>query len=235
MNAVILAGGLGTRLRERAPDLPKAMAPVAGRPFLEYVLDSLLAGGICQVLLSVGYRSSEIIQHFGHRYGDITIRYCVEAEPLGTGGAIAYALSDEPEEAALVMNGDTFLDIDYRGLLRWYEAGPSRLAMVLRSVPDVARYGAVLTSGERVVGFAEKGKAGPGLINAGMYVVQPGIFAASGLSGKFSFEVDLLQHHCQALQPRAYVTDAYFIDIGVPPDFDRAQRELPERVTTPRP
>ena len=234
MKAVVLAGGLGTRLRESVPDLPKAMAPVAGRPFMEYLLDGMQAGGIHEVLLSVGYRSDDIIRHFGSRYRGISIGYCVEQEPLGTGGAIAYALSHGTQETVLVLNGDTFLDIDYRALLRWYEAAPARLAMVLCKLPDVTRYGSVLTSGDVVVGFAEKGAAGPGLINAGMYVVQPGIFAEFGLSGKFSFETDLLQRHCLSLKPRAYVSDAYFIDIGVPQDFERAQRELPARVPGPR-
>lgn len=230
----MLAGGFGTRLRERVPDLPKAMAPVAGRPFLEFLLDSLRAGGICDVVLSVGYRNEAIFKHFGDYYAGIAIRYCVEQQPLGTGGAIAYALSQEPFETALILNGDTFLDLDYRVLLHWYAEEPKSVAMVLRHQPDVARYGAVLTSGERVVGFAEKGRSGPGLINAGVYIVQSDIFAGFDHAETFSFETDFLQRHCLTLQPRAYVSDAYFIDIGVPEDFDRAQRELPERVVARR-
>ncbi len=226
MKALVLAGGLGTRLRDRVPDLPKVMAPIAGRPFLEYVLDGLHAGGIREVVLSVGYRSTDVIGHFGSRYRDTTIRYAVESEPLGTGGAIVHALSGEPDEPLLVLNGDTLLDIDYRKLLRWYTTGSAELAIVLRALPDVTRYGSVLTSGERVLGFEEKGKAGPGLVNAGMYVLDPSVFGERGFSGKFSFEVDFLQAHCATLQPSGYVSQGYFIDIGVPADFDRAQREL---------
>ena len=230
MKAIILAGGLGTRLRERVPNLPKAMAPVAGRPFLEYLLDALWTGGIQEVLLSVGYRSDDIIKHFGNRYRGTIVHYCIETQPLGTGGAIAHALSQQPDEVALVLNGDTFLGIDYRRLLRWYAEGPTEFAMVLHNLPDMGRYGAVLTSGERVVGFAEKGTSGPGLINAGIYIIQSGIFAKFDLRREFSFEVDFLQRYCDALRPRAYVSDAYFIDIGVTEDFERAQRELPMRV-----
>jgi D-glycero-alpha-D-manno-heptose 1-phosphate guanylyltransferase len=225
MKAVVLAGGLGTRLRERVPELPKPMAPVAGRPFLEYLLDRLVKGGVREICLSVGYRSEAVMAHFGHAYRGAAIRYAVEAEPLGTGGAIAHAA--QGADPVLVLNGDTLLDIDYGALLRWYAEASARVAMVLRAVPDVARYGSVLVADGRVSGFLEKGRGGPGLINAGVYIVQPEVFAAFGLSGKFSFEADLLQAHCAALSPRAWVADAYFIDIGVPEDYDRAQHELP--------
>jgi D-glycero-alpha-D-manno-heptose 1-phosphate guanylyltransferase len=234
MKALVLAGGLGTRLRDRVPDPPKVMAPVAGRPFLEYVLDGLQAGGMRQVILSVGYKSAEIIGHFGNRYRDTAIRYAIESEPLGTGGAIVHALAGEPDEPVLVCNGDTLLDINYRELLRWYAATPAKLAMVLRTLPEVARYGSVLASGAWVVGFEEKGKTGPGLVNAGMYVLEPGIFGELGFSGKFSFEVDFLQPHCATLQPSAYVSEGFFIDIGMPADFDRAQSELPRTAQSRR-
>ncbi len=227
MKAIILAGGLGSRLRERVPDLPKPMAPVAGRPFLEYVLDRLIAGGVSEIILSVGYRADVIMAHFENAYRNAVVSYAVETEPLGTGGAIVHALNGQSGYPVLVLNGDTFLNIDYGELLRWYAQSPAQVAMVLREVPDIARYGSVLVSGERVSGFVEKGKVGPGLINAGVYIVHPDVFAAFSLSGKFGFETDLLGSHCEVLSPRAFITDAYFIDIGIPDDYDRAQHELP--------
>jgi len=226
MKTVVLAGGAGTRLRQRVPDLPKPMASVAGRPFLEYLLDRLLAAGLREITLSVGYRADSIIAHFGDAYGEARLSYAVEKQPLGTGGAMAHALSGA-SEAALVLNGDTLLEVDYAKLIDWYLREPVRVAMVLKPVPDTARYGSVEISGERVTGFAEKGKAGAGLINAGVYIVQPAVFAQFGLSGRFSFEQDLLARHCKALSPRAFPTEAYFIDIGVPEDYERAQGELP--------
>jgi D-glycero-alpha-D-manno-heptose 1-phosphate guanylyltransferase len=227
VKAIVLAGGFGTRLQERVPDVPKPMAPVAGRPFLEYVLDHLIEGGIHEIILSVGYRADLIMGHFGHNYRNVVVSYSVETEPLGTGGAIVHALRQEDDDSVLVLNGDTFLNIDYRKLIHWYEQTPAQVAMVLKEVSDAARYGSVLATGERIFGFVEKGKAKAGLINAGVYIVQPSVFETFSLSGKFSFETDLLQRHCNLLSPRAFLTEAYFIDIGVPDDYDRAQYELP--------
>lgn len=227
MKAIILAGGFGTRLRKRVSDLPKPMAPVAGRPFLEYVIDRLIAGGVRHIILSVGYMADVIKDHFGHAYRDAEVEYAVESDPLGTGGAIAHAIVGKGEDAVLVLNGDTFLNIDYVELMCWYQQAPAQVAMVLKKVQDVSRYGSVLVSGERISGFAERGKTGSGLINAGVYIIKPSIFEAMGLAGRFSFEADLLQCNFDALSPRAFLTDAYFIDIGVPDDYDRAESELP--------
>ncbi len=227
MRTIILAGGIGTRLRQRVPDLPKPMAPVAGRPFLEYVLDGLIADGVSDIVLSVGYRAEVIQAHFGSNYRGATVHYAVEEEPLGTGGAIAYALRGAEDSPALILNGDTLLQLDYAALFEWYQRETSAVAMVLREVPDVTRYGAVIANSGRLSGFAEKGMSGRGLINAGAYIVQPEVFKMCGLAGNFSFEKDVLQNHLESLRPRAYITEGYFIDIGIPEDFERAQHELP--------
>jgi D-glycero-alpha-D-manno-heptose 1-phosphate guanylyltransferase len=224
VRTVILAGGLGTRLRSRTGELPKPMASVAGRPFLAHLLDRLTAAGLTDITLSVGYRAEAIRQHFGESYGGARLTYAVEAEPLGTGGALAHALGNGGP--ALALNGDTLLDLDYRAFLAWYQQEPAAFALALKKLDDAARYGTVSVSGERVTGFREKGQPGAGLINAGVYILQPEVFARFGLSGAFSLERDLLERHCAALAPRAYPTDAYFIDIGVPEDYDRAQNEL---------
>ena len=229
MKAVVLAGGLGTRLRDAVPDLPKPMAPVAGRPFLAYVLDALVRGGFADITLSVGYRWEAIHEYFGKRYREASLTYAVESEPLGTGGAVAHAFAETgmaPRDVALVLNGDTFLDIDFAALRTWHERAPDTPGMVLRSVADTARYGSVDVSDGIVTGFAEKGGSGTGLINAGVYLLPADIFTRVGLAGRFSLEADLLQRHCAALRVRAWPTDAYFIDIGVPEDYARAQTEL---------
>jgi len=227
MHAVILAGGRGTRLGLNTHDLPKPMVQVAGRPFLEYVIDCLVDGGIRGITLSVGYKAQAIRTHFGTSYRGATLTYAAEEQPIGTGGAMVNALHGTANEPALVLNGDTLLKLDFAALIDWYLREPVLVAMVLRQMDDVARYGAVTVDGQHVTGFHEKGRRGPGLINAGVYVIQPAVFRTFGLSGVFGFEADLLQRHCQALRPRAYVTRAYFIDIGVPADLDRARAEFP--------
>ncbi|MDA8362703.1 MAG: nucleotidyltransferase family protein [Gammaproteobacteria bacterium] len=236
MRAIVLAGGFGARLRQMVPELPKPMAPVAGRPFLEYVLDGLIESGIRDVVLSVGYRGDVIQAHFGSDYRGAVVHYALESKPLGTGGAIAYALRGREGAPAVVLNGDTLLQLDYTAVFEWYRRDPSTVAMVLKDVPDVARYGAVIEDGGRVSGFAEKGRSGRGLINAGVYIVRPEVFEMLGLAGNFSFEKDVLQDHLESIRPRAYVTKGYFIDIGIPDDYERAQRELPAlfRGNTPR-
>jgi D-glycero-alpha-D-manno-heptose 1-phosphate guanylyltransferase len=226
MRAVVLAGGRGTRLLERVRDVPKPMAPVAGRPFLEYVLDGLISAGSTPICLSVGYMAEVVQSHFGARYRGTPIEYAVERSPLGTGGGIALALSDATAGPSLVVNGDTFLKVDFAKFADWYWQDPVPVAIMLRTVDDISRYGAVRLEGQTVVGFAEKGGSGRGLINAGVYVVRPEVFSKCGLSGAFSFETDLLARHLACLRVRAFVTDGYFIDIGVPEDFDRAQVEF---------
>ena len=139
---------------------------------------------------------------------------------------MALALKGDESSPALVLNADTLVDIDYPALMAWYAQTPTPVAIVLRHVPDVSRYGAVVLLGERVVEFQEKGQEGPGLVNAGVYVVRPEIFSQYGSGEHFSFETDILQPYCRELQPRAFVTTGYFIDIGTPSDYERAQREV---------
>jgi D-glycero-alpha-D-manno-heptose 1-phosphate guanylyltransferase len=229
MRAIILAGGMGTRLRTLVPDLPKPMAPIAGRPFLEYLIEKLAAGGVRDIVLSVGYRADAISDHFGARWGEAAISYVREDEPLGTGGAIALAARGWAGGSLLVLNGDTFVNLDFADLVRWRNGAAlgAPLGMVLCQVADVSRYGAVHCEAGVVSGFAEKGPGGPGLINAGAYLIDPSIFPRFGLSGQFSLETDLIQVHLAALRPRAYVTEAFFIDIGVAEDFVRAQTAIP--------
>lgn len=226
MKAVILAGGFGTRLRERVPDLPKPMAPVAGRPFIAHLLDRLARAPIDSVMLSTGYQAEAIRRFIGDDWNGLTVEYAEEPEPLGTGGALAYACRSHREEPWLVLNGDTFVDLDYRSLFDWYHQATEDLAMVLRPVADTARYGAVTVDGERVTGFVEKGRPGAGLINAGVYFLRPALFERYGLTGTFSLEKDLLVPLAALLPPRAFRFEGRFIDIGIPEDYERAQTLL---------
>ena len=227
MRAIILAGGLGTRLRERVEDLPKPMAPVAGRPFLEFLLERLPIKDISAITLSVGYKWESIRQYFGESFNGIPLQYAVETEPLGTGGAIVHALANHDDSPVIVLNGDTLLDLDLRAFIQWYQAKPVPVAMVVRPVPDVTRYGSLTITEGVVTAFHEKGQTGSGLINAGIYCLQPTIFTARPDGERFSFENDILQKRNNDLKIKAWLSTDYFIDIGIPEDYDRAQIELP--------
>jgi D-glycero-alpha-D-manno-heptose 1-phosphate guanylyltransferase len=241
MEAIILAGGLGTRLASRLSGVPKPMAPIAGRPFLEILLNQLKEAGCTRVLLSVGHLHAVIRDHFGQSYGGMRIDYAVEETPLGTGGAIRNALALAREDAVLVLNGDTFLEADYAAMMRFHRSEDAGMTMAVAWQDDVARYGGVVVSDRRVVGFQEKGRAGAGQshagqshagqshagwINAGSYVLNRDFEWPAELEGRFSFEKEVLALRVSELRPAAFIVSGYFLDIGVPEDFDRAQTEL---------
>lgn len=226
MEAIVLAGGLGTRLAGRLNGVPKPMAPVAGRPFLEILLHQLQRAGCGRVVLSVGHLHSVIQDHFGSAFGGMRLDYSIESAPLGTGGAIRRALQQVNEIAALVLNGDTFLDADYATMLRFHAAEAARMTMAVTHRDDLARYGGVLVTDGRISGFQEKGRSGPGWINAGAYAIDTEMSWPANLPEKFSFETDFLAPEVSQLAPAAYEVDGFFLDIGVPEDLDRAQTEL---------
>lgn len=226
MDAILLAGGFGTRLAARLNGIPKPMAPIAGHPFLEILLRQLSRCGTTHVVLSVGYLHEVIQQHFGAAFEGIRLDYAVEEAPLGTGGAIRYALQQVSAEAVLVLNGDTFLQADYAAMMRFHREQKASMTMAVTRQQDIARYGGVLITATRVAGFQEKGHSGPGWINAGAYAISRRMEWPPQCSGKFSFERDFLGPLVGELKPAAYPVDGFFLDIGVPEDFDRAQSAL---------
>jgi D-glycero-alpha-D-manno-heptose 1-phosphate guanylyltransferase len=225
MEAVVLAGGMGTRLREVVSDLPKPMAPVAGRPFLELLLHSLAAKGFSRVILSTGYLAEQISSYFGGCFAGIELEYSVETEPLGTGGAVAQASRFVREDHFFVFNGDTFLDLD-AGFVDALWKRSREPVIVAREVEDTARYGRLDTAQGHVVHFADKGQPGPGLINAGCYVFQTDQFSNIKPGKRFSLETDYLAPLVEHTAVALHVTSGLFIDIGVPSDYARAQHLL---------
>jgi D-glycero-alpha-D-manno-heptose 1-phosphate guanylyltransferase len=226
MEAIVLAGGLGTRLAALLPELPKAMAPVNGSPFLEILLRHLAACGCTRAILSVGYRRETIQQHFGSQFEGIAMEYAIEEKQLGTGGGIRRSLSMVQEDAALVLNGDTFLDADYAAMMQTHLRDGGVMTMAVTPQADVGRYGGVVIRSDRVVGFEEKGKSGPGWINAGAYVLNRDHAWPSELGEAFSFEKDFLVPYIAQLAPITYRVEGFFLDIGVPEDYRRAQLTL---------
>ena len=229
-SCVILAGGLGTRLKDVVGDRPKAMALVNGRPFLEYQLEFLRRQNIDVCIMSVGYKADMILDHFSKRNFDIYVSYFIENEPLGTGGGIL-AAAGEIDHPVFVINGDSFFDIDLRMMEAiWNEKSPD-LVMALKELPDVSRYGAVNIDDEgRVVSFEEKGsKQGPGLINGGIYLFNPAWLWKKAKGYKFSFERDILAKSLNTDNIVGIPFNEYFIDIGVPSDYEKAQHDFASR------
>jgi len=224
VEAIVLAGGLGTRLRGVVDDLPKPMAPVHGRPFLAFVLDQLCDSGFRTVTLATGYRHEAIRAHFGADYRDIALRYSVESEPLGTGGAIRLACDGVSAADVFVLNGDTYLDLDFRAMLAVHAGTEAEITIAVCHVPDVARYGALELTDGTVGAFLEKGRSGPGWINAGTYIMGPKLRARLRPRGAFSFERDLLVPGVSSIRPLAFRSSGRFIDIGTPEDYASVQR-----------
>lgn len=221
---VVLAGGLGTRLRPVVSDVPKPLAPVGGRPFLHWLLEGFAQRGIARAVLAVGYRGEMIRAAIGLRFAGLEIAYAEEASPLGTGGALWAALALCRGERVFAANGDSWLGL---GLGAFASAAPAAdLVLAVRPVPDRSRYGSVLLEGDRVVGLAEKGGEGPGLINAGLYLLRTDLPMRRPMPAAFSLEHEVLAKPA-ALDVRAYATDAPFLDIGTPEDYAQAQALIP--------
>jgi len=223
--AIVLAGGFGTRLRQVVSDVPKPMAPVGGRPFLTILLDALARKNFDRVVLSLGFMADNISRHFGNRYKELDLIYVVEHAPLGTGGAVRKAMTQCREDHVFVFNGDTYLDLEVEAAERHWQSRHNPIIIGIES-PDASRYGRLFTHKGRVTGFSEKGFSGPGLINAGCYVLNHGQLDSFPVDTTFSLETDYLAQVVGAMPVDVFVTQGYFIDIGIPEDFERAQIEL---------
>ena len=231
--AIILAGGLGTRLRSAVPELPKCMAPVAGKPFLAFVIDYLRQQGIGQFIFALGYKS-ELFEEFlraefpAVRAGIPACQLSIEAEPLGTGGAIKLACRKAEPGTVLVLNGDTFFGVRVGELAAFHEEKNADCTLCLKPMEDFSRYGVVeLNADQGIRHFREKQYYKTGLINGGIYALDTVRFLAEDLPEKFSFETDYLEKQEAGKRLYGLIQNGYFIDIGIPEDYERAQRELP--------
>lgn len=232
MQAILLAGGLGTRLRSVVSDRPKPMALIEDRPFMEYVVRGLARFGITDIIFAVGYKGSMVEEHFGDgtAFG-IRASYAYEEELLGTAGAIKNAGRFVTEDSFFVLNADTFYRIDYGRLVTIKEENGLDMALVLREVPDVSRYGAAVLDGVMLTGFNEKAKeAGPGTINGGVYLMSRKLLDEIP-AGKVSLEHEMIPGWMkEGRRLGGFVNDGYFIDIGVPDDYFRFQEDVKKGV-----
>lgn len=226
--AIILAGGFGTRLKDLVDDLPKSMAPVRDRPFLTYILEHLLKYNIEKVILAVGYKHEEIISWFGNDYKGLKIEYSIENEPLGTGGALIKAINSVFSRYCYVMNGDTCFNADLSAFESSFMNRKAVISIVLKSMFSFDRYGSVTIERERIKSFNEKKYCKNGFINGGVYILDKEWLKKKSPGKVFSFEKDILEKYVSTDFMTYFISDAYFIDIGIPEDYLRASEELPE-------
>lgn len=224
--AIILAGGLGTRLRSAVPDLPKPLAPIVGRPFLAYQLDYWIAQGVSRFILSVGYLHEQICDYFGSCYRGAALEYVVESTPLGTGGGFFLAVQRlNPQDPFLLLNGDTYFAVDLQQLVTCALNHDADWVFSLFETNDRARYlGLEVTREGRILSLQAQNK-GPLLANGGVYWVHPRVISmlTPKLDTRISLEAEvfplLLASGAQVV---GLPSPGLFIDIGVPSDYYRA-------------
>ena len=225
--AIILAGGFGTRLQSVIKNLPKPMAAVNGKPFLEFVLNYCSTNGITHCILSVGYKSESIQEYFGDKFLNIDLKYCFEENPLGTGGAIKAAMKMTAANEILILNGDTFFNVPVAEMYSLHKKNNADLSIALKPMKNFNRYGIVnVTPDNSISGFSEKAFRTEGTINGGIYIANKTLSNYFPDEEKFSFEKDFLEKKIDQLNLKGFLFDEYFIDIGIPEDYHRAQHEL---------
>ena len=221
--AIVLAGGFGTRLQTVVSEVPKPMAPVAGKPFLQYILDYLIDQQVDHVVLAVGYLREVIIGEFGNAYKSLRLTYSIEEEPLGTGGGILQACQYTSSDQVFVINGDTFFHVDLAELADVHNTNNALLTVALKRMEKFDRYGTVDVNADgKIVGFLEKKYLDEGLINGGVYCLNKDVFPAD-MPARFSFEKEILEKEIANGRIFGMRSEGYFIDIGIPEDYARAQ------------
>ncbi len=224
VTALILAGGLGTRLQSALPDRPKVLAPVAARPFLSYLMDQLIGVGFRQVILCTGYKGEQIRETFGETYNGLDIQYSQEPEPLGTGGALRFALPLINTESAFVTNGDSYVNCNLKDFLAWYFENDFKASLILSCLSDTTRYGRVKADANGLITkFEEKGvKYGSGWVNAGIYIFNRDLLKSIPSGQVFSLEREFFPSLIDK-GLYGFRCEEEFIDIGTPESYARAE------------
>jgi len=226
MECIVLAGGLGTRLSSELGDLPKCMAPVNGQPFLAYVLNYLETQFVDHVILSLGYRHEAVTDWINTKGFTFKLHRVIEQEPLGTGGGIKLALNKSIKKEVFILNGDTLFDIDLRKM-KTHLTAETKAVLALKPMKNFDRYGRVqMDENNNILSFEEKKPCDAGLINGGIYLLNKSLENFKSFPAKFSIEKDFLEKEVQAKTLKGFESDGYFIDIGIPEDYHRAQKEL---------
>lgn len=224
---IILAGGLGTRLREAVPNLPKCMAEINGKPFISYVIDYYRLQGIERFIFSLGYKHEFIENYLSREYSSMDYDVVIENEPLGTGGAIQLALTKAKMDDVLILNGDTLFKVIITELSAFHYEKQSECTLALKPMNNIERYGVVeLNKKQQVIAFKEKQYYDKGMINGGVYILNKDSFLEHQFPVKYSFETDYLETYLTKSALFGCIQDGYFIDIGITEDYLKAQSEL---------
>ena len=227
MECIVLAGGLGTRLQSVVQDVPKCMAPVNGKPFLHFLFDYAEQQGCTKVILSLGYKHEYVTEWLKTQQRSFTVDYVIEEVPLGTGGGIQLALQKATEQHIAVLNGDTMFRVPLQEMMEFHMQVQAATTVALKPMQDFDRYGVVKTDNTaRITAFEEKKPQAEGLINGGVYIIDKDELAAKNLPEKFSFEKDYFEAFVQEGNMYGFVSTEYFIDIGIPSDYEQAQKDF---------
>jgi D-glycero-alpha-D-manno-heptose 1-phosphate guanylyltransferase len=226
--AIVLAGGLGSRLKTVVSDRPKPMAEINGKPFLEYLLRYLNTQKITRVIFSVGHKHEMISNYFENSFLGMEICYAIEYEPLGTGGGIQNALREAKEERTFILNGDTFFPVNMSSMIQLADNENTDLLIALHQTNEKNRYGTIhIGEKGRILKFEEKSATQKSdFINGGIYLLKAADFLKLGFPEKFSFEKDYLEKYVEFQRFFGILFNDYFIDIGIPDTYLKAQKEL---------
>jgi len=221
--AIILAGGMGTRLQKVVPDVPKPMAPVSGKPFLYHLLKWLEEFNVGKVVISAGYKADVIKRYFGDSFNLMSLVYAVEEKPLGTGGAVTFAARLISGSGYLIINGDTWFPIDLDRFWSFHSKSENNFSIALKRMKDFSRYGTVECNGDTITRFNEKKYCKEGLINGGIYLAEKDFVESRKPQEVFSLEKDLLEKEAASGLIKCHIFEDPFIDIGIPEDYHEAQ------------
>ncbi len=226
MEAILLAGGLGTRLHKITGDLyPKSLAEVNNRPFIHYVVKYLASMGVNRFIFAVSHHAQMIIDSIRSEFPALDVAFSIEEHPLGTGGAIKQALEHVEGKRVLVVNSDSFMEFSLSKFIKFTEENESNLSIICTQVEDVSRFGAAdISDRGLLLKFFEKGHQGSGYINSGIYLINKNHPKLASLTGKFSFENELLSN--TEVPVHAMKNKGLFFDIGTPDDLEGAQMLL---------
>jgi D-glycero-alpha-D-manno-heptose 1-phosphate guanylyltransferase len=231
ITALILAGGFGTRLQSVVKDVPKPMADVRGEPFLAHLIRYYKLQGVTQFVLSVGYKAESIVDYFGYSFESATIQYVCEDQPLGTGGAIRYALNHLTADwlPSLIVNGDTWFEPNVEVFTTFARSKNTPVCLSVKPMPLNDRYGSILLEANGNINGFRAEPSDHANINAGCYYIEPLALQTilTSYPDTFSFESTCLPKLAQAGQLSGYIFDAKFLDIGIPMDYAKAAALLP--------